>query len=509
MRRATAFVLVALFLTACGGSGDTTYAPAPPLPPPSMASTSDIVVSDTTAGPTPFIALTTLEGNSVASLKSIAYTIAPKPGAASKAVNVTYSMDGLARVAAVAPTSTSAQVPIAGLYSGYTNDVTITLTFTDASTAPLALQFAAAAYTDPTGIYDKPTILKQRAAGDALGFDYFAIKSKLGSPVIIDTDGEIRWVTTGLNFGDVSIFADNGFYVGDPKSTTVYRAELSGAVTSTVLPPTMGAGAFFHHNLDPGKTGILSELTIGTTNIEAVISEFTLADGFIQTWDFDALLSSYMSAHGDDPTLFVRPGFDWFHSNAATYDPSDNSIIVSSRENFLIKVDYTTGDIIWILGDPTKYWYTFPSLRAKALTLPAGSLYPIGQHGLSITSDGLVMVMNDGFASANQPVGAPVGENRTYSAVSAYSIDAAAGTATNPWNFDYGQTIYSDICGSAYEASDQSILVDFAVADTRTHARLVGLDSQHNVIFDFQYPTNICDTSWNAQPIPLENMQVM
>jgi hypothetical protein len=93
--------------------------------------------------------------------------------------------------------------------------------------------------------------------------------------------------------------------------------------------------------------------------------------------------------------------------------------------------------------------------------------------------------------------------------VSAYSIDAATGTATNPWNFDYGQTIYSDICGSAYEASDQSILVDYAVADTRTHARLVGLDPQHNVIFDFQYPTNVCSTSWNAEPVPLENMQIM
>jgi hypothetical protein len=180
-----------------------------------------------------------------------------------------------------------------------------------------------------------------------------------------------------------------------------------------------------------------------------------------------------MSAHGDDPTLFVRPGYDWFHSNAATYDPSDNSIIVSSREDFLIKLDYDTGDIIWILGDPTKYWYTFPSLRAKALTLQAGGLYPIGQHGVSITSKGLVMVMNDGFGSASQPSGAPTGETRMYSAVSAYSIDAAANTATEVWHFDYGQTIYSDICGSAYEASDQSVLVNYAVADTRTHASSV------------------------------------
>jgi len=52
------------------------------------------------------------------------------------------------------------------------------------------------------------------------------------------------------------------------------------------------------------------------------------------------------------------------------------------------------------------------------------------------------------------------------------------------------------------------VLVNYAVADTRTHARLVGLDSQRNVVFDFQYPTNVCNTSWNAEPIPLDNMQL-
>ena len=81
------------------------------------------------------------------------------------------------------------------------------------------------------------------------------------------------------------------------------------------------------------------------------------------------ILTSYMQANGDDASAFVRPGSDWFHVNASTYDPSDNTVIVSSRENFLIKVNYSTHDIVWILGDPTKYWYSFPSLRAKALII--------------------------------------------------------------------------------------------------------------------------------------------
>jgi len=90
--------------------------------------------------------------------------------------------------------------------------------------------------------------------------------------------------------------------------------------------------------------------------------------------------------------------------------------------------------------------------------------------------------------------------------VSAYRIDAATMTATNVWNFDYGRSIYSGHCSSAYEAGGHSLLITYARADNVTHARLVGLNSQHEVVFDFQYDTSRCDTAWNGVPIPLENM---
>jgi len=92
-------------------------------------------------------------------------------------------------------------------------------------------------------------------------------------------------------------------------------------------------------------------------------------------------------------------------------------------------------------------------------------------------------------------------------AMSAYAIDAATLTATEAWRFDYGQTIFSDICSGAYETAGKSVLVDYATAVNRTQARLVGLDESHNVVFDFQYasPTP-CATSFNAVPVPFEAM---
>jgi arylsulfate sulfotransferase len=118
------------------------------------------------------------------------------------------------------------------------------------------------------------------------------------------------------------------------------------------------------------------------------------------------------------------------------------------------------------------------------------------------------MVMNDGYGSVNQPPGEPAGLTRSYSEVSAYSVNTAAMTAQNVWNFNDGQAIYSSICGSSYE-SGNSYLVDFATADNLQAARLIGLDTNKNVVFDFQYASpEECYAAWNAIPIPMENLQI-
>jgi hypothetical protein len=292
---------------------------------------------------------------------------------------------------------------------------------------------------------------------------------------------------------------------------------LDGTLTQDPLPES--AYTNFNHDIADGKQGLLAEVdaaSAGVASIESNVIELQHSSSnsnnevsVPHSWDLAAILSAYMSSEGDDAAAFVRPGVDWFHSNSAIYDSSDDSIIVSSRENFVMKLDYETGAIIWILGDPTKYWYTFPSLRAKALTLAPGGLYPIGQHALSITADGLLMLFNDGTGSVNEPPGAPAGETRYFSAVSAYSIDAQARSATEVWDYDAGRQIFSAICSSAYEAGDQSLLIDYAFAHNGTQALLVGLDPHHNTVFEFAYPTSGCDTAWNARPVALDDLQIL
>ncbi|MDE2614222.1 MAG: aryl-sulfate sulfotransferase [Burkholderiales bacterium] len=489
-------LLALLALAGCGGGGE---APQP------EASTSDLALGAATAGATPFIALMPLRGASLALVSAVTYTVQPRPGTASKAVNVTYSIAALQNRGDVQPSVVT--VPVFGLYAGWLNQGTVTVTFTDGSTQSLPFGIQTAPYTDPAGIFGQPQILKARATGSPLGFDFFAMKTVTGPTVVVDTDGMIRWVSTG--YASMSVAYDHaGFTIGSNGGPQMQRVELDGTVTTSTIGDPSVTG--FTHNIDIGKAGLLADVNTAD-NVDSTLEQFDATGQVTAGWDLAGLLAAYMRSQGDDPGAFVRPGTDWFHLNSATYDARDDSVVVSSRENFVMKIDYATGQPIWILGDPTKYWHTFASLRAKALTLAPGGLVPIGQHAVSITSDGLLMLFNDGAASSNMPAGAPAGASRSYSAVSAYTIDAAAMTATETWRFDYGQSIASYFCSSAYDAGDGSVLIDYALAAGGTTARLVGLDPNHQVVFDFSYPNDpaACSTSWNAVPVPLGNLQIL
>src|SRR5213078_3253869 len=123
-------------------------------------------------------------------------------------------------------------------------------------------------------------------------------------------------------------------------------------------------------------TGVILEVDT-TTYLESILLEINGSGDLLKTWNLATIISDAMIAGGDDPSQFVFPTpVDWFHNNGARYNRADDSLIVSSRENFLICLDYETGAIKLILGDPTKKWYRFPSLRKYALTVASGSLPP-------------------------------------------------------------------------------------------------------------------------------------
>ena len=143
----------------------------------------------------PFIRFLLLDGFDRSSVTKLQYTVAPKPGSVSKPVHVEYSISALAARGYVG--TNSLILPVFGLYAGYANQVSVELEGDVGGLIPRQFIIQTAEYVDPSGIYSQPNVVTPRAPGSTLGFDFMFIKSGLGSPVIVDTDGEIRWVAPG------------------------------------------------------------------------------------------------------------------------------------------------------------------------------------------------------------------------------------------------------------------------------------------------------------------------
>ncbi len=505
-KKLTALVLV-IFIAACGGGGEADV-PAVAMPlAETHAETSNLSVHGQSSGVTPFIKTLTLGLDNYATLESITFRIAPKDNTHSKPVTVTYPRAYLDREGYYNDASKQIALPVFALYPGHANNVTLTARFVDGSSRDDAVTVETAPYDDPTKVYSALSVKTARTAGSTLNFDYIMIQSGVTTPVVIDTDGNLRWVGSGIASGFISMLINDGFAVGSPSTPELHRLKWDGTFTTARLSNPNYTG--FHHDLTPGKVGLLAEVDAtvdGVKRVESILAEIDENGTVLKEWDMAAIFTDVMQKGGDDPANFVRNGFDWFHMNSAIYVPEDDSLIVSSRENFVVKIDYATGAIKWLLGDTTKHWYVnFPSLRPYTLMLTNGTP-PIGQHALSIASDGTLLLFNNGFASTQNPAGTPAGRNLTFSAASKYAIDEASKTATQVWTFENGQAVYSDVCSSVYESAPDNYLVNYAVAANRTIARLLGLDAAGNIAFDFEMPTDVCNTSWNSQPVALQNL---
>jgi arylsulfate sulfotransferase len=449
----------------------------------------------------PFIRHLKFQVNPIANLKSVQFTVQPKPGSVTRPISATYSRSYLSQRGYLDPAG-NLVVPVFGLYDDFTNSVTLTYVFRDNSSKQSIFSLPSGAFRDLCG-YKQGTVVRPRTRSTSLSYDFMLLKDACSnrSPAIMDTDGAIRWVGTAGVSSSVGAFFDNAIYLGT--GPQLLRIELDGTVNLVADYSSIGVKDF-HHNIDAGKRGLFVEVDTNT-DLESVILEVGKKGGILKRWNMYKIIADAMRAGGDDPTNFVRRGQDWFHNNAVTYRASDDSLIVSSRENFVIALDYQSGAIKWILGDSTKAWFGYPSLRQYALFVPAGGVAPIGQHAVSITYNDKLLLFDNGFPSFIQ---SPPGQKRTFAAPRKYTLNLNSGTATQI--FSYQRSIISEICGSVYEDAPNNYLVDYAVAggfqSGNAFAELVGLQANGTRAFDYKYPTNFCDEIFNAFPVHLEQL---
>jgi arylsulfate sulfotransferase len=461
-----------------------------------------VTITGINPGPKPFISVVSLHLADTNLLSYVSFTIEPKEGSYTNPVNARYSGAYLLGRGYLNGQTGGITVPVFGLYAGATNRVKLTTGFVDGTLQVDELSITTAKYNG--GIYNHPAVVQARAMHTGLSYDFIILKSYADgdSPKVIDTDGELRWVGTANTPSMEAILYHNSFFIIG--GTQLLRMEWDGTVSTVVDLASVGVTSV-HHNIDFGKAGFFVDIDTAEY-LESSIMELNEAGALLQTWNLAGIITAAMIAGGDDPTQFVPAAGssdDWFHLNSAAYRPSDDSVVVSSRENFVIALDYSSGAIKWILGDPTKQWYQFPSLRRYALKVPPGGHYPLGQHALSFPNDKLLL-FDDGLASEHHT---PPGRNRTYSAPRKYTINETAGTATEIWNYVSDPRIYSPIESSVYEDLPGNYLVDYAVGGPYLFAEIIGLDPAGAKAFDYKFTEIMeADTAWIAVPVHLEDV---
>lgn len=249
-----------------------------------------------------------------------------------------------------------------------------------------------------------------------------------------------------------------------------------------------------------------------------IICEVTPAGRVVGQWKMLDLLDPYRLCYGSCAHYWRQRGFpdssDWCHANAAAYDASDDSIIVSLRtQDCIIKFSRRTGELIWILGDPGNW----KSPWKEKLLKPIGPLeWPYHQHDCSVTPRGTVLCFDNGNFRA-LPFKTKMSAEDCYSRAVEYKVDAKAMTVEQVWSYGEapGERLFACYQGGAYRLprTGNTIITYGGIStingvptnrnlDAFCTSRIMEVTPQKEIVLDLR----IEDTS-KKDPIPLSSFR--
>ena len=145
---------------------------------------------------------------------------------------------------------------------------------------------------------------------------------------------------------------------------------------------------------------------------------------------------------------FGEPTRDWSHANAFDYIPDEDAVLVSFRHlDCVMKVDWKSDRIRWILGDPNGWSREFLPLLLK----PKGDIdWFYHQHAPHLTSRGTLMMFDNGNYRAT-PFDDVTHAPNNSSRIAEFRIDEAARTVEQVYEFgrQQGERFYSPFYGEA------------------------------------------------------------
>lgn len=323
---------------------------------------------------------------------------------------------------------TEHRLPVYGLYAHYSNTVLITLEDGKTYTLTITTESAPEKLKQPTSTFCAPDYLR----GELM----FLTPTSPALTAGYDYAGDCRWYCT-LNlvfafkrFANGHIFVGTERLVAPPYNTTgLYEMSLLGKIYAEYRLP----GGYHHDHFELPNGDILAltqDLNRDTVEDMCVLIDRT--DGSLKkVWDYTAVLPNGVGSVSKSPD-----GHDWFHNNAVWYDAATDSLTLSGRnEDIIINIDFVTGQLNWILGDPTLWPKEFVE---KYFFTPVDKMadfeWPYGQHSAMMLPDGDIMVFDNGcWRNKDKPLEYP--GNIRYSRGVRYRVDCHQKTITQIWQW--------------------------------------------------------------------------
>lgn len=288
-------------------------------------------------------------------------------------------------------TTTDHYLPIYGLYAATNNRVNIT--YDDNGTL---VDRAIYIQTDP--LPDKvaqPTDVFANKARLDNGL-YFFTPSSDGYAAAYDVNGDVRWYLSQLATWEIDRL-DNGHLllssdrlVNQPYYTTgLYEVDLLGKIYAEYRLP----GGYHHDYLEMPNGNLLvatNDFNNPQGTVEDIVVELDRQTGdIVKTFNLRDILPM------EDGKSENWSSYDWFHNNSIWYDERTNSVILSGRhQDAVIALDYTTGQLKWIIGDPTNWSTEYQ----KYFFRPIGSNFEWqwSQHAAMVTPEGYIFLFDNG-----------------------------------------------------------------------------------------------------------------
>ncbi|MDO5423373.1 MAG: aryl-sulfate sulfotransferase [Eubacteriales bacterium] len=181
---------------------------------------------------------------------------------------------------------------------------------------------------------------------------------------------------------------------------------------------------------------------------------------------------------------------DWCHINTLSYDEATNTILVSSRNlHSVIRIDWTTDEIVWILGDPLLWEST--AYADKVLQPDADFQWHYQQHtaytlleDLDGNPETVEIMLFDNHNAQYRMLDDFQYTGSSY--VKIYSVNAADMTVSQLQNYE---TAYSSITSNSF----------YIGAEERVFSVNAYISSQENYngrIYEFDYQTGKQVNTW-------------